>query len=281
MNKRRGLCVGLSLLMVCCLWGCGGKNADSGEQKNPKPSRATTISEDYFEWDGNTIKALTEEGKKQETLVIPERCEGFDTKCYLGGDDCKVKHVSFESDKDVELNHAFYAARGIVSIELPEQLSKIDDSAFYFCSSLEELIIPPNVQSVGAHAADGATSLKKVIFRGNTVVINRQAFEGCYSLETVELCDSITEIGQYAFHYCSSLKQLTLPASLKKVGGYVCLSSGVTDVTVPQELVFEDCDLTAFLTNENDVTVHITKGSWIDQHYDDFFRSLAFVKQYD
>lgn len=280
MNKRRGLCVGLSLLMVCCLWGCGGKNADSGEQKNPKPSHATIISEDYFKWDGNTIKALTEEGKKQETLVIPERCEGFGGPVFYE-DDCKVQYVSFESDKDVELNRAFDLSRSIISVELPEQLSIIDHNEFDGCSSLEELIIPPNVQSVGEFAFQDATDLKKVIFRGGTVTINKYAFYNCSSLETVELCDSVTEIGKYAFYNCSSLKQLTLPASLKRVGGYVCLSSGVTDITIPQELVFEDFDRTAFFPYGHDVTVHITKGSWIDQHYDEFFRSLAFIKQYD
>lgn len=70
--KRARKLIGLivALLMIISLSACGGNeggNTGKTESNNP------VSNEEYFEWDGNIIIALTDEGAKQKNIVIPER----------------------------------------------------------------------------------------------------------------------------------------------------------------------------------------------------------------
>ncbi len=54
------------------------------------------------------------------------------------------------------------AASYMKSIELPNSLETIDDTAFRYCSSLENIVIPENVKSIGQTAFRDCISLKTV-----------------------------------------------------------------------------------------------------------------------
>lgn len=67
-------------------------------------------AESNFEWDGNLIVGLTEEGCRAKELVIPERCEGFGGSIFIGKDNA-VETVSFSNNNDISLNGVFAGAK--------------------------------------------------------------------------------------------------------------------------------------------------------------------------
>ena len=80
--------------------------------------------------------------------------------------------------------NAFRKCENITSVEFPESLETIDDSAFIFCN-LSEVILPDGVSLVGNIAFAGNENIKKV---------------------TVPA--SVTHIGEYAFGYISSVEKI-------------------------------------------------------------------------
>lgn len=111
---KKLLCVCLMFALVFCFASCGNKtpdNNDSDSIKDDAPASAS-LSEDNFEWDGNIIIALTATGAKQKSIIIPERCEGFNGMIFADIEN-EIAYVSFESDKDIDLNGVFgNAAQG-------------------------------------------------------------------------------------------------------------------------------------------------------------------------
>ena len=248
-------------------------NTDISEGTN---SKTGLISEDYFEWDGNIITGLSDSGAKQKTLVIPARCEGFRGEIFALENE--VTSVSFESDKNIELNNAFCIAKNLASISLPAELTEISEMAFWFCSSLTEINIPAGVSEISPYAFQECTSLTTVVFEGPTTSILRHAFDDCTALKTIVFPDSITRIEEYAFYRCSSLESITLPASLTEVEKYAFLKTGLTTITVPKEVTLTEYDTTAFI-QDHLVTVYVTQGSWMDENFESVFVG-QFEKKY-
>lgn len=272
----------LSLLIttttIFCVAGCGNQGNVNSDSNQTVESNVVS-SEDYFEWNENIIVALTEDGAKQENLVIPERCEGF-AKVHLFSGEVKVTSVSFESDKDIDLNGVFQLSHTLQTITLPAQLSEIGDLEFWDCISLEEITIPASVTSIGDFAFQGADSLKEVSIEGNTSIL-AYAFMECDSLETVNFSDDITFIDEYAFNGCKALKEVRLPASLSEIGKYAFANSGLESLTIPETLELSQYDTTSFIQADHDVTVNVTEGSWMDQNFDAVFDSSVFIKNYN
>lgn len=226
---RKLLVLLMIAVMAIGMCACGG--GDGQDTTGGEISSLSTVSEDYFEWDGNTITYLTEKGLQQEELVIPARCESIDYR--IMGVSEVLKKVSFESDKDIDLSTAFQFCHSLESIELPAQLSKIDDGAFEQCESLKEIIIPGSVKSIGEDAFYECKSLTNVVFKEGIEVIKEGAFSYCDSLSNVTFCDSITTIEDEAFCYDESLKVVSLPKNLRYLGNEAFSYCGF-NVNIPE-----------------------------------------------
>ena len=96
---------------------------------------------------------------------------------------------------------------------LPDSINKIGDGAFSGVEGLKTLIIPESVTEIGNNAFSNNTSLEKVIIRGN-----------------------LLSIGDYAFYNVQNLKEINLPDSINYIGGYAFWKTGITEITLPQNL---------------------------------------------
>lgn len=70
-----------------------------------------------------------------------------------------------------------------VNVFLPNNLTKISESAFWRCSSMKSIQLPDSLK-----------------------IIDIGAFEECLNLESIHIPKSVEKIGACAFSYCSSLK---------------------------------------------------------------------------
>ncbi len=279
-NKSK-LLVLFVFVLVFSLVGCSGNGSSDFEDKTDAGEANNVASpyEDYFEWDENIIVALTDLGAKQKSIVIPERCEGFDGMIFADREN-KVESVSFQSEKDIDLNCVFSCAEQLRTIKLPKQLTKIENLEFWLCYALEEITIPSAVTSIGSYAFQDNKSLKKIVFGGELESIGAHAFEGCVELSSIELPSSVSTIEKYSFYGCSALETVTLPASLKAVGEFAFANNGLLYITVPADLQLDSYTTTSFVQADHAVNVHVTEGSWIDEYFDFVFDG-AYTKIYD
>ncbi len=104
----------------------------------------------------------------------------------------------------------------MVSVEIPDSVTYIDDFAFNFCTSLYSIEIPKSVTVIGDYAFSECHSLIDVViaedgkFAASDVFasIGDEAFANCSSLASVVIGDSVTSIGDNAFYYCYSLTEV-------------------------------------------------------------------------
>lgn len=99
--------------------------------------------------------------------------------------------------------NAFYNTR-ITSISIPDAVSDIDDSAFS-SSRLESISLPQALERIG-HYAFSRTRLTDINFPSNLQTIGNYAFSFT-QLESVTIPNSVSSIGNGVFSYCPQLAQ--------------------------------------------------------------------------
>lgn len=276
--KKKLKFLGVILLSSAMFFGCGQKSNVSSQEKKQEEKKPEQ-KEEFFEWEGNEIKGLTEEGKKQKEIVIPARCEGLQGFPFH---DTEVESVRFESDKDIPLNAAL-SLSNLKTIELPAELTVIGDQEFWYCEALEQITIPGKVKSIGTFAFQQCTALKEVRVEGESLTtIGNYVFDLCPSLERMNLPDSVTDIGKSVFENRRGMKgELTLPKSIKRIGDKAFLNTEITDVYIPEEVELEEIHELSFGAADISVTAHIKQGSWCDQNFDTVLAPVFGQKSYD
>ncbi len=285
-NLIKLLSATMAVAMLFSFAGCGknnnGGNNGSNESMNGTANESSankgSASEDYFEWSGNMIVGLTDSGAKQTSIVIPARCEGFEALIFTEKEN-SIASVSFESDKNIELNGVFKRADKLTSITLPAELEEIGTAEFWYCTALKEINIPATITNIAPCAFQCDTALETVTFAGNPTTIGDRAFEDCSALKSVVIPNSVTLIGERAFYECTALESIALPASLTEVKGFAFGNSGLQTITVPESVQISNYDVTAFAQKDHGIAVNVVEGSWMDQNFDSIFEG-AFTKNY-
>ena len=146
---------------------------------------------------------------------------------------------------DGELNS--FASAGLAEYAIPDNVTKIGESAFHDCQSLTSVIIGNSVTTIGWGAFNNCDNLTSATIGENVIEIGENAFVHCDTLTSVIIGDSITTIGVDAFWACTTLTSVyckaTTPPSLgsrvfqyydDNVGGYRNLNCRIY---VPTEAV--------------------------------------------
>ena len=121
------------------------------------------------------------------------------------------------------------------SIDIPDTVDKIGDSAFSGCNKLKKATIPGSVTSIGNSAFCECTSLESVVIPDSVEKIGEAAFNSCKALKEITIPDGITQIPDSAFSICSSLESIELPQSLTYIDSQAfdnCES--LKSITLPQ-----------------------------------------------
>lgn len=148
------------------------------------------------------------------------------------------------------MDKAFFEAKNIKSITVPDSITSIGEYAFAECSNLTNLTIGNGVTFVGDSAFNNCHKLnynkyengyylgnktnpyvvlafanvelaeKTTEFKINdaTKIINFAAFHEYRSLKSITIPDGVTCIGVGAFSYCDSLTSITIPDSVTSLG---------------------------------------------------------------
>ncbi len=267
-NMRKSFVLVLMIFaLMMSLCACGSDNEpqnNDGSVNNGSFDSATKANETYFEWEGNLITALSADGSKQESLLIPARCEGFSGVVFQGS---SVKHVAFEDEDDITLDFAFMGADNIISLKLPGSLTVVPSMSFKGCKQLEKIAIPAKVIEIQNYAFSGCAKLKELVFDGNLIAsIPDNCFEDCEALSEITLPEGIKTIGKYAFFNCTALKNVNLASSINEIAKFAFGNTGITEIHFPKELEITTMDTSAFGTNAYTTTVYVANGSWCDSN---------------
>ena len=90
----------------------------------------------------------------------------------------KLVSVTFEDCPLTRIKDFTFANSSLTEIQLPKNVTQIDEFAFSDCTDLKTVTLPENLQTIGD-----------------------SAFAGCKALKEVTIPESVTEIGKNAFSY--------------------------------------------------------------------------------
>ena len=158
------------------------------------------------------------------------------------------------------VNYFAAGADGLKSVKFAKDapVSKIGRSAFSGSDALVSVELPDAITEIDNFAFDSCVSLKSVTHGTEITRIGERAFANCYRLVSFDLGDNLTELGSEAFQSCRSLYEITIPSSLKSVGVHFSYSGlvravieeGVEEVS---ERAFIECNKLSEIANASSV----------------------------
>lgn len=161
-------------------------------------------------------------------------------------------------DSVTRIGEYSFSESGLESVNLPKNLTDIDNYAFQQCRNLKRVIIPDSVTTLGNGVFGDCTSLEMVVIGNGVTEIPNGAFAQCSSLTNVVIPNSVVKIGSQAFFTCAALKQVKFGSGLQEIGTQAfryCLYLN-SDIVLPSSVTFIADQ--AFNTELNSITLTST-----------------------
>ncbi|MBQ7383533.1 MAG: leucine-rich repeat domain-containing protein [Clostridia bacterium] len=261
------------------------------------PESVTSISANAFKSCTNLTSVEIHDGVTSVGENVFEYCENlkfteYENAKYLGNkdnpymclyglDNYLAETALIHPDARLICGRAF-VSRELVSIDIPDKITSIGDSAFAGCSSLTSIDIPDSVISIGKEAFRSA-GLTKVTIGSGVTSIGEYAFYGCSNLDELHIknlaawCainfesananpigeaknfylngeiikdfvipDDITSISKYAFANFNSLTSLTIGKGVKRIGKHAFINcESLKIIEMPNSITDVESDVFA------------------------------------
>ena len=142
---------------------------------------------------------------------------------------------------------AFFNCKNLTSVTLPESLIYIGPGAFSKCENLEEIILPKNIKTIKYQTFSDCKRLKRIIIPNSVKELEAAVFSGCENLEEIMLPESITKIDKQLFLNCKKLKNIILPKNLQALPDECFKGCNNLKINLNQKMTqlgnrtFEDC----------------------------------------
>lgn len=200
-----------------------------------------TIRDEVTSDESHNVYKITEIGKEAfkgcsslQSVTIGANVETIDEYAFY--EDDALATVTFAHGSCLKtIGKCAFVKTAITTIDLPETLETIGQSAFLYAKQLTEIEIPASVKTMAGGTFDSCENLEKVEFKGdNLKTIESNTFQDCTKLTEVKLPTSIQEIGDFAFYGCSALEELDFRdlKDLQEIG--VCLTAWDSQTTLTQ-----------------------------------------------
>ena len=194
---KKLLTLGLALILGAALVsGCGQPNGGTPAATSSGVAGATEsetnagTSDEIFIWEGTVITGLTDKGKEEKSIVIPDTATAIDKYAC---DSAKMETLVIGANVETIENAAFSGCRQLTSINIPASVKVIGDYAFDLCVNCTSITLSEGLEEIG-----------------------RNAFS-CTGSDTLTLPESLVTIGEEAFMPCSGLYSIYIPAGLENI----------------------------------------------------------------
>ena len=189
---------------------------------------------------------------------------------YVDMSQTQVKEFTSSTNSSVNgvpvLRGPFEAMTKLTTVLLPETLEVMSERTFMNCTSLESIAIPASVTSIGAMSFEGCTSLSNVQFAQNAAItelgedpnVESAIFRGTTALNAITLPESITSMGANIFEN-SGISLVSLPDNLSVISASAFKNcKNLTSLDIPSTVT--DIYTEAFMGCDNLEDIVLNEG---------------------
>lgn len=125
----------------------------------------------------------------------------------------------------------------LTSINIPQGVTSIGNSAFSGCSRLTSINIPQGITSIGNWAFNGCIRVTSINIPQGVTSIGKCTFRDCMSLTNINIPQGVTRIDDSAFYDCHSLINIIIPKSVTSIGNSAFSGcNSLFSINIPQEV---------------------------------------------
>lgn len=267
MNRRNCLLLLLVICLLCIL--CFNAYADAEDDIIIMPVDQIVGEERETDLvsESETEVNIGEEGDISNYEI--SRGQSNPSSSFMIEDGVLVQYTGLDHNIEIpkgviEIGYgAFEGDQNLISVTIPDSVTRIDSDAFYGCSSLENIIIPNSVIEIGSYAFSYCDSLISIILPNNLKEIKEGLFSGCYKLEEITIPGSVSKIGTYAFYSCTALKNVEILNGTKSIEEAFLYCDELESITIPASVT--TIDRTAF-NGSPYVVIRGIAGSYAEQY---------------
>ena len=139
---------------------------------------------------------------------------------YWGEDTALVLPELYEAQKYSIGKSAFSYSSNIISVKIPNSVTKIGSYAFKDCDNLKDIEIGDSVTNIGEYAFYDCDALEDIEMGNSVTSIETYAFYDCDALVRVIIPNSVTIIKSYAFQDCDGLVNVVIGNAVKTIESY-------------------------------------------------------------
>jgi hypothetical protein len=225
-----------------------GGSSSSGSGNNNNQGSSGSANEDELEFtfrfdpDTNGVMVTGYTGSSLE-ITVPSQIDGQPVTSITG-----------------------FGTWGGMTINLPNTLVEIGDSAFVGNQSLSTVVIPESVTRIGAQAFR-SSAISSIQLPSNLEIIGIQAFEGADKLTSIVIPNSVTEIESGAFAG-TALTSIVIPDMVTEIGSHAFAGTALTSIVIPDSVriigegAFYNVDLTSIVIGSG--VIEIGRGAFFN-----------------
>lgn len=286
---KKLFCVFLSLLLTVALAACFSSDNDGSTTPDDSTENKEVadggVNRDNFVWDTypgneNNIIGYSEFGLTQSELIIPADCarvRGLGSnenlrKVVFAGPDTQVGFSAFEGCSNLETvelpanltvieESAFRDCVSLKSVDIPDGVTEIGMFAFCGCTALENAELPPALSTLGSRAFSECSSLKKVAFPDTLTSLGRACFSDDKALESVEFGSGLTVLPEDSFYQCYGLTSVEIPEGITTLEEGSLALCFLDELYLPQSI--SEAHQTS-LVDGNPTVIYVYEGSYME-----------------
>lgn len=164
-------------------------------------------------------------------ITIPDGPKKISANAFKGS---LISSVDIPNTVTVIEDSAFANCETLSKVSNSTNLRTIGNNAFSYCSQLDDFIIPDSVRTIGDKAFYKVKRMINLTMGTNVETIGTEAFAYCANILSVDLPNTLTKLGRGAFANCISLAKVSPSRSLERIEDDTFLNcSKLEDMYVP------------------------------------------------
>lgn len=198
LSIKNRLVAGIALMLAASssLWADTLVSSDSLRYHLSSDGKSVELT--YLSYDSTNVQAYVGD------VIVP-------SQVTLGGHEYAVTGVT---------PFACVFCDSLLSVSLPEGVSRIGFGAFSDCPQLAEVSLPSTLTTLSDWAFYRDAQLQGLALPKAVKRVGACSFAFCSSLDSLSMPMGLRAIGQNAFYYCSSLSEVYLPGTVMQIGEY-------------------------------------------------------------